>query len=118
MRPIGSVVFGHLGDRYGHKAALTTSVMLMAVPAFLLGVLPTYESIGIAAPLLLVLMRMAQGASVGGEYTTSIAFLSPALYLSAVSVISLLVALTIPETAGATLRSAGEEQAERTGPSD
>ena len=76
MRPIGSVIFGHIGDRYGHKAALTASVVLMAVPTFLLGVLPTYESIGIAAPVLLVLLRMAQGASVGGEYTTSIAFLA------------------------------------------
>ncbi|PCJ61645.1 MAG: MFS transporter [Rhodospirillaceae bacterium] len=75
MRPFGSIVFGHIGDRIGRKAALTLSVILMAIPTFLIGVLPDYVAIGIAAPALLVAMRLLQGLSVGGEYTTSIVFL-------------------------------------------
>jgi MFS transporter, MHS family, proline/betaine transporter len=75
MRPIGGALFGHVGDRYGRRAALTWSVTAMAVPTFLIGVLPGYDVLGVAAPLLLTLLRMAQGLSVGGEYTTSIVFL-------------------------------------------
>jgi MHS family proline/betaine transporter-like MFS transporter len=75
MRPFGSLVFGHIGDKMGHKAALTASVILMAVPTFLIGLLPTYQQIGIAAAVLLVLLRLLQGLSVGGEYTTSAIFL-------------------------------------------
>src|SRR5689334_16857675 len=56
MRPFGSLLFGHIGDKRGRKAALTASVVLMAVPTFLIGLLPTYEEIGISAALLLVLM--------------------------------------------------------------
>jgi len=61
MRPFGSLVFGYIGDRRGRKAALTTSATLMAVPTFLIGLLPTYEDIGISASVLLVLMRLVQG---------------------------------------------------------
>ncbi|MEJ8572107.1 MFS transporter [Microbaculum marinum] len=75
MRPIGGVVIGHIGDRYGRRAALTWSVVLMAVPTFLIGLMPTYAAIGLAAPLLLTLLRMLQGLSVGGEYTSSMVFL-------------------------------------------
>jgi MFS transporter, MHS family, proline/betaine transporter len=75
MRPFGSLLFGHIGDKRGRKAALTASVVLMAVPTFLIGLLPTYEEIGISAALLLVLMRLVQGLSVGGEYSTSAIFL-------------------------------------------
>jgi MHS family proline/betaine transporter-like MFS transporter len=75
MRPIGGALFGHIGDRIGRSAALTLSVMAMAVPTFLIGVLPGYDVLGLAAPLLLTLLRMLQGLSVGGEYTTSIVFL-------------------------------------------
>ena len=75
MRPIGGAIFGHVGDRIGRPAALTLSVAAMAVPTFLIGVLPGYDVLGIAAPLLLTLLRMLQGLSVGGEYTTSIVFL-------------------------------------------
>jgi MFS transporter, MHS family, proline/betaine transporter len=76
MRPIGSAVFGHIGDRVGRKAALVLSTMLMAVPTCLIGLLPTYDQIGFAAPLLLVLLRLVQGLSVGGEFTTSGIFLA------------------------------------------
>ena len=75
MRPFGSLIFGHIGDKMGRKAALTASVALMAVPTFLVGLLPTYQQIGIAGSALLVLLRLVQGLSVGGEYTTSAIFL-------------------------------------------
>src|SRR6185295_8088279 len=75
MRPIGGALFGHIGDRVGRGPALTLSVAAMAVPTFLIGVLPGYAQIGLAAPVLLTLLRMLQGLSVGGEYTTSIVFL-------------------------------------------
>ena len=75
MRPIGSLVFGHIGDRYGRKRALMVSVSAMALSTFVIGLLPTYAQIGSLAPLILILLRMVQGVSVGGEYTTSIIFL-------------------------------------------
>jgi len=75
MRPIGSIIFGHIGDRYGRKRALMVSVTAMALSTFAIGLLPTYAHIGSLAPLLLILLRMIQGISVGGEYTTSIIFL-------------------------------------------
>jgi MHS family proline/betaine transporter-like MFS transporter len=75
MRPIGGAVIGVIGDRLGRRAALTFSVAAMAIPTFLVGVLPDYQTLGIAAPILLTLLRMVQGLSVGGEYTTSIIFI-------------------------------------------
>jgi MHS family proline/betaine transporter-like MFS transporter len=75
MRPLGSLLFGHIGDKMGRKAALTASVALMAIPTFLIGVLPSYQQIGVTASVLLVLMRLLQGVSVGGEYTISSIFL-------------------------------------------
>src|SRR5215813_2691291 len=75
MRPVGGALVGHIGDRLGRRAALTFSVAAMAVPTFLVGVLPGYQTLGIAAPFLLTLLRMIQGLSVGGEYTTSIVFM-------------------------------------------
>lgn len=75
MRPLGGLLTGAIGDRYGRRTALTVSVAAMAVPTFLVGVLPGYQTIGIAAPILLTLLRMVQGLSVGGECTTSFTFL-------------------------------------------
>jgi MHS family proline/betaine transporter-like MFS transporter len=75
MRPLGGVVFGQIGDRLGRKAALTLSVLAMAIPTFLIGILPDHAVIGPAATMLLVLCRMVQGLSVGGEFTTSIVYL-------------------------------------------
>jgi MHS family proline/betaine transporter-like MFS transporter len=75
MRPVGGAVIGAIGDRLGRRAALTFSVAAMAIPTFLVGVLPDYHTLGIAAPILLTLLRMVQGLSVGGEYTTSIIFI-------------------------------------------
>ncbi|MFO0844878.1 MAG: MFS transporter [Gemmataceae bacterium] len=76
MRPLGGVIFGHIGDRVGRKQALLWSVLLMAVPTTLIAVLPTYHQIGLAAPLLLTLIRMLQGISVGGEFIGSMSFLA------------------------------------------
>jgi MHS family shikimate/dehydroshikimate transporter-like MFS transporter len=67
-RPIGGIVFGHYGDRIGRKSMLVLSLLIMGIATFLIGVLPTYASIGVIAPLLLVTMRFAQGIGVGGEW--------------------------------------------------
>lgn len=68
MRPLGAIVFGYMGDIYGRKQALTVSIIMMSIPTFLMGCLPTYQSIGIMAPILMILCRLIQGLSVGGEY--------------------------------------------------
>ena len=75
-RPLGSILFGHIGDRHGRKPALAISVIMMAIATFGIGCLPTYETIGVAAPLLLVIMRLAQGLSAGGEVSGSAAILA------------------------------------------
>jgi MFS transporter, MHS family, shikimate and dehydroshikimate transport protein len=67
-RPVGGVVFGHFGDRMGRKSMLVTTLMLMGTATFLIGVLPTYDQIGIAAPVSLVVLRFVQGFGVGGEW--------------------------------------------------
>ncbi|MBF6672275.1 MHS family MFS transporter [Glutamicibacter halophytocola] len=68
FRPLGAIVAGHLGDRYGRKKILVLTLILMGAATALIGVLPTYASIGIAAPILLVLLRVIQGFSAGGEW--------------------------------------------------
>ena len=80
MRPIGGWLFGRLGDRMGRRFAMMLSVLMMCGGSLLIAVLPTYASIGTAAPVLLLLARLAQGISVGGEYGAS------ATYMSEVSV--------------------------------
>ncbi len=75
MRPIGGIIFGHIGDRQGRKKALLISILLMAIPTTLIGFLPNYDSIGWYSALLLVILRLFQGLSVGGEFTGSISFL-------------------------------------------
>lgn len=67
-RPIGSLVFGHFGDRLGRKKMLVYSLLAMGAATFLIGVLPTYASIGVAAPILLLVLRLVQGFAVGGEW--------------------------------------------------
>jgi MFS family permease len=75
-RPLGGIIMAHFGDRIGRKRMFMLSVLLMAVPTLLMGLLPTYASIGIAAPLLLLLMRVLQGAAVGGEVPGAWVFVS------------------------------------------
>ena len=71
-RPAGAAIFGHFGDRVGRKATLVTTLLLMGVATTLIGVLPGYASIGIAAPILLTLLRVVQGIGVGGEWGGSV----------------------------------------------
>lgn len=76
MRPIGGWVMGTFADKRGRKTALTFSVLLMSIGSLIIAVTPGYKSIGVAAPILLVLARVIQGLSVGGEYGTSATYLS------------------------------------------
>jgi len=66
-RPLGAAIFGHFGDRVRSKAMLVVTVIIMGLGTFLVGRLPTYEQIGIAAPILLVFLRLLQGTGIGGE---------------------------------------------------
>jgi MFS transporter, MHS family, alpha-ketoglutarate permease len=76
MRPIGAWLMGMYGDRHGRKAGLTLSVALMAGGSLVIAAAPTYAQVGIAAPIILVLARMVQGISIGGEYGSSATYLS------------------------------------------
>jgi MFS family permease len=67
-RPLGGVLFGHFGDRVGRKTALLVTLVIMGAGTFLIGLVPSYASIGVAAPIALVALRMAQGIGIGGEY--------------------------------------------------
>jgi MFS transporter, MHS family, proline/betaine transporter len=76
MRPLGAIVLGAYADRAGRKAALTLSIVLMMMGTLIIAVLPTYQSIGLAAPLILVVARLMQGFSAGGEFGSATAFLA------------------------------------------
>ena len=75
MRPLGAIVLGVYGDRKGRKAALTLAILLMMVGTFTMAVMPSYQHIGIAAPLLILLARLVQGFAVGGEFGSATAFM-------------------------------------------
>lgn len=75
MRPLGGIVFGYFGDKVGRRSMLTVSVTVMAFATFAMGLIPSYATIGIWAPVLLVVFRLAQGFSVGGEYAGSTSFI-------------------------------------------
>jgi MHS family alpha-ketoglutarate permease-like MFS transporter len=76
MRPIGGYLFGYIADRYGRKNSMVISILMMCAGSLAIGLLPTYASIGTAAPVLLLIARMVQGLSVGGEYGTSATYMS------------------------------------------
>ena len=76
VRPLGGMLFGWIGDRHGRQVALMTSLLLMAIPTFLIGCLPVYATIGIASPILLCLLRICQGLSAGGEHTGSAVYIA------------------------------------------
>ncbi len=75
MRPLGAMFFGYIGDKHGRKNALALSILMMAIPTACIGLLPTYASIGIYAPILLTLIRLVQGVAIGGEFGGSIVYL-------------------------------------------
>lgn len=75
MRPIGAILIGHIGDKWGRKKAFLWSLVGMAIPTALMGLLPVYEQIGVLAPLCLIFCRMMQGLSIGGEFSGSIILL-------------------------------------------
>ena len=68
FRPVGGMIFGHYGDKIGRKAILVLTLLIMGIATFLIGLLPTYDTIGILAPILLVVLRICQGIGVGGEW--------------------------------------------------
>ena len=67
-RPLGAVIFGHIGDKYGRRSALVITVMMMGVATTMIGFLPTYATAGIVAPILLTILRAVQGIAAGGEW--------------------------------------------------
>lgn len=99
MRPIGAMFFGAIGDKLGRKNALALSIMMMAFPTACIGLLPTYTSIGIWAPILLTVIRLVQGMAVGGEFGGSIVYLVEHAephnrnYIGSLSMLSMLIGL-------------------------
>ena len=67
-RPVGGIIFGHFGDRIGRKKTLIIALLLMGISSTMIGLLPTYAMIGIAAPILLTVLRFAQGIAIGGQW--------------------------------------------------
>jgi len=76
VRPLGGLVWGHFGDKYGRRSALSWSILIMSISTFCIGLLPTYNHIGLWAPALLLLIRLFQGFSASGEYAGASAFLA------------------------------------------
>lgn len=75
VRPLGAVAFGSIGDRYGRRIALVIGILTMAIPTACIGLLPTYETIGITATILLAIIRLVQGFALGGEFSGCIAYI-------------------------------------------
>lgn len=74
-RPVGGIIFGYLGDRYSRRKTLALTVLLMSIPTLFIGLLPTYKTIGIIAPISLVILRILQGIALGGEFGSSCVYL-------------------------------------------
>lgn len=74
-RPIGGIIFGRIGDKYSRKRMLSTTMLLMSIPTFCIGILPSYASIGIFAPIILIILRIIQGVALGGEFGASCTYL-------------------------------------------
>ncbi|WP_158649401.1 MFS transporter [Aquella oligotrophica] len=79
LRPVGGIIFSHLGDEYGRKKVLVATILLMGLSTLGIAALPTYAQIGVAAPVLLVLFRVIQGLALGGELPTAFVFLSESM---------------------------------------
>jgi MFS family permease len=76
LRPIGGLILGHLGDKYGRKSVVMVSILLMSIPSLVIGLLPTFEQIGYFATALMILARILQGFSVGGEVPGAITYMA------------------------------------------
>jgi MHS family proline/betaine transporter-like MFS transporter len=74
-RPFGGIIFGYIGDKYSRKKMLAITILLMSIPTLCIGFLPTYEQIGIAAPISLIILRIIQGVALGGEFGASCVYL-------------------------------------------
>lgn len=81
-RPLGAIVFGHFGDKYGRKNAFTLAILLMSFATLFMGCLPSYQTIGVSAPVLLLILRLIQGFSVGGEISGATVFTAEHLPLT------------------------------------
>ncbi|MEK6734742.1 MAG: MFS transporter, partial [Pseudomonadota bacterium] len=75
VRPIGGIIFGLIGDKYGRKSALVFSILMMAIPTAMIGFLPTYDQVGIIAPICLTIIRLLQGLALGGGFSGCITFI-------------------------------------------
>lgn len=75
IRPLGAAIFGPIGDKFGRQKAISISILLMAIPTLIIGILPDYKQMGILSPILLVICRALQGISMGGEYTAAMVHL-------------------------------------------
>ncbi|HRD68830.1 MAG TPA: MFS transporter [Legionella sp.] len=76
VRPLGGILFGHFGDRVGRKSTFTVSIFLMAIATLGMGLIPTYNAIGISAPIIIIILRIVQGISIGGEIPGAITYIS------------------------------------------
>jgi MFS family permease len=76
LRPLGGLVLGHLGDKYGRKSVFAASILLMSIPSFVIGVLPTFAQIGYFATALLIIARILQGFSLGGEFPGAVTYMA------------------------------------------
>ena len=76
IRPVGGILFGHIGDRIGRKAGLIFTIFIMGSATFLIGCLPTYQTIGATAPILLLLLRLIQGIAMGGDLPGGLTYIS------------------------------------------
>ncbi|MFJ8925604.1 MFS transporter [Streptomyces sp. NPDC102364] len=90
-RPLGGIIFGHFGDRMGRKGTLVTTLLMMGAATFLVGVLPTHAQIGVAAPILLALLRAVQGIAVGGEWGGAVLMASESAPKGRASLFAMLV---------------------------
>jgi MFS family permease len=93
VRPIGGIIISHIGDEYGRKIVMILTMVLMGISSLGIGILPTYATIGIAAPILLLLFRLLQGFAFGGEISCVIVYISETITLKKSVAMGLVFAL-------------------------